>query len=85
MFDGQPGFEVPGDIAITGYDNNHFASESATPVSTIAQPGEEMGRVAAQLLINQITEPETSMSRTVTLEPHLIARRSTLGEAWRRD
>jgi LacI family transcriptional regulator len=85
VFDGQPGFEVPGDIAITGYDNNHFASESATPVSTIAQPGEEMGRVAAQLLINQITEPETSMSRTVTLEPHLIARRSTLGEAWRRD
>ena len=85
VFDGQPGFAVPADLAVTGYDNNHFVSESATPVSTIAQPGEEMGRVAAQLLINRITEPETSTARIVTLEPHLIARRSTLGEAWRRD
>lgn len=85
VFDGQPGFEVPADLAITGYDDNHFASESAIPVSTIAQPGEEMGRVAAQLLINRITEPETAIPRTLTLEPHLIARRSTLGEAWRRD
>ncbi|WP_022891654.1 LacI family DNA-binding transcriptional regulator [Agromyces subbeticus] len=85
VFDDETGFDVPADIAITGYDNNHFASESATPVSTIAQPGEEMGRAAAQLLINQITAPESAQPRTVTLEPHLIARRSTLGEAWRRD
>jgi len=85
VFDEQPGFHVPTDIAVTGYDNNHFVSESATPVSTIAQPGEEMGRVAAQMLINQIVEPGTAIPRTVALVPHLIARRSTLGEAWRRD
>ncbi|MEU2203811.1 substrate-binding domain-containing protein [Microbacterium oleivorans] len=35
---------VPEDIAVTGYDNNHFASESAVPISTVAQPGEEMGQ-----------------------------------------
>ncbi|MFF2372138.1 LacI family DNA-binding transcriptional regulator [Agromyces sp. NPDC058110] len=85
VFDQQPGFDVPADLAITGYDNNHFVSESATPVSTIAQPGEEMGRVAAQMLINQIVEPSTALPRTVALVPNLIARRSTLGEAWRRD
>lgn len=79
-----PGFSVPHDIAITGYDNNHFASESAIPISTVSQPGEEMGSVAAELLLDQIANP-AAPTRTVTLEPRLIPRTSTLGDAWRRD
>ena len=79
-----PGFRVPQDIAVTGYDNNHFASESAIPISTVAQPGDEMGAVAADLLLEKIEKP-TTKSRTVTLEPRFIARASSLGGAWRRD
>ncbi|KQP01821.1 LacI family DNA-binding transcriptional regulator [Leifsonia sp. Leaf264] len=79
------GFSVPADIAVTGYDNNHFASESAIPISTISQPGEEMGRVAAELLMDEIMTADGVEKRTVVLEPHLIPRRSTLGEIWRRD
>jgi LacI family transcriptional regulator len=85
VFDEHPHFKVPEDVAITGYDNNHFASESTTPISTISQPGAEMGSAAAQLLISQITAREKTASQVVTLEPHLIPRRSTLGKAWRRD
>ena len=79
-----PGFSVPGDIAITGYDNNHFASESAIPISTVSQPGEEMGAVAADLLLERIAHPG-ARARSVTLEPRLLPRTSTLGEMWRRD
>lgn len=79
-----PGFSVPLDVAVTGYDNNHFASESAVPISTIAQPGEEMGGAAADLLLELIEKPLTP-HRTVTLEPRIIPRTSTLGSAWRRD
>lgn len=79
-----PGFSVPDDIAVTGYDNNHFASESAIPISTVAQPGEEMGSMAADLLLEHIARPETA-NRTITLEPRLIPRTSTLGDIWRRD
>ena len=82
VLDHEPGFEIPADIAVIGYDNNHFASESAKPVSTVAQPGAEMGRVAAQLLINEVTEPDTFAPRAVTLRPHLAARQSTLGDRW---
>lgn len=78
------GFGVPHDIAVTGYDNNHFASESSIPVTTVAQPGEEMGRVAAELLLQHIADPSVT-NRTVVLEPHLIPRRSTLGDVWRQD
>lgn len=79
-----PGFAVPGDIAVTGYDNNHFASESAILISTVAQPGEEMGAMAADLLLEHIEKP-TMPNRTVTLDPRVIPRASTLGAAWRRD
>lgn len=78
------GFSVPDDIAITGYDNNHFASESAIPITTVAQPGDEMGSAAADLLLELIEKPDTP-HRTVTLEPRLLPRSSTLGSAWRRD
>ena len=79
-----PGFRVPHDIAVTGYDNNHFASESSIPISTVSQPGDEMGRAAAQLLLTHIQDPSTA-NQNIVLEPHLIARRSTLGNVWRRD
>ncbi|WP_194397304.1 LacI family DNA-binding transcriptional regulator [Microbacterium atlanticum] len=77
-----PGFRVPVDVAVTGYDDNHFAAESAIPVTTVAQPGEEMGRAAAELLLQHIDDPSTP-NRTITLEPHLVPRRSTLGDVWR--
>lgn len=78
------GFSVPSDIAVTGYDNNHFASESAIPITTVSQPGEEMGSVAAELLLERIADP-SAVNRTITLEPKLIPRTSTLGDAWQRD
>jgi LacI family transcriptional regulator len=81
---GVPGFAVPEDIAITGYDNNHFASESIIAMTTVSQPGEEMGRVAADLLLERIAQPDTP-NRTITLEPRLIPRSSTLGKLWQRD
>ena len=77
------GWRIPADVAVVGYDNNHFASESTTPVSTISQPGEEMGRAAAELLLEEITEGPSVKRRTVTLQPHLIARRSTVGDTER--
>jgi LacI family transcriptional regulator len=82
---GNPGFQVPADIAVVGYDDNHFASESTIPVSTISQHGEEMGRVAAQLLMNEIRGDASTRKETVIIKPGLIARQSSLGSAWHRD
>jgi LacI family transcriptional regulator len=75
------GIRVPEDVAVTGYDNNHFASETALPVSTVAQPGHAMGRRAAELLLDELNGDRDR--RTEMLAPTLIPRRSTLGEAWR--
>lgn len=85
VFEETPGFSVPRDVAVVGYDNNHFASESSIPVSTVSQPGEEMGGVAAGLLLDEIWGRAKDEKQTVVLPPTVIPRKSTLGDAWRRD
>jgi LacI family transcriptional regulator len=46
------GVKVPEELAVIGYDDNHFAAERAIPVSTIGQPGRRMGEVATELLLD---------------------------------
>ena len=84
VLDDLPGFSVPGDIAVTGYDTNPFASERAIPITTVSQPGEERGSTAADLLLEKIENPRVA-NRSVVLSPQLVPRRSTLGDIWRRD
>lgn len=72
------GIRVPDDLLVVGYDDNHFASESTIPVSTVSQPGVRMGELAVGLLLAEIHQPSGHLHRTVTLDPHLIPRRSSL-------
>ncbi len=76
---GKFGLRVPQDVAVIGYDNNQFANDGEIPLSTVSQPGNEMGRVAAGLLLDEINHPGTHTHRNVLLEPSVIARQSTLG------
>ena len=72
------GIRVPDDLIVIGYDDNHFASESSIPVSTVRQPGYRMGELAIELLLEEIGQPSDHMHRTVMLDPHLIPRQSSL-------
>jgi LacI family transcriptional regulator len=73
------GVRVPDDVAVTGYDDNHFALDGPIPITTVRQPGHAMGEVATGLLMAEIDGLSGHTHRTVVLEPALIPRRSTLG------
>ena len=72
------GIRVPDDVIVVGYDDNHFASESSIPVSSVSLPGYRMGELAIELLLEEIRQGSGHVHRTVMLDPHLIPRRSTL-------
>jgi LacI family transcriptional regulator len=72
------GILVPDELMVVGYDDNHFASESSIPVSTVSLPGYRMGELAIELLLEEIRQGSGHVHRTVMLDPHLIPRRSTL-------
>ena len=71
------GIAVPDEIAVIGYDDNHFAADSVIPVSTIGQAGVRMGEIAAELLLEEINDPINHRHRTVVIEPRLLPRRSS--------
>lgn len=78
MYLKENGIRVPEDIAIVGYSNEPF-SEVVTPsISTIQQPGVEIGQKAAELIINQILQKEkVTKFETIKLPTKLIIRESS--------
>jgi LacI family transcriptional regulator len=73
------GIGVPDDVAIVGYDDIGFAAAATVPLSSVRQPREELGRTAAQLLLEEVANPDEHRHRRVVFKPELVVRRSTAG------
>src|SRR3954452_8329903 len=76
------GWQVPGDLAIVGYDDIEFASAAAVPLTSVRQPREELGRTAAELLLSETADTD-HLHQQVVFQPELVARASSLGGAAR--
>ncbi|WP_210503356.1 LacI family DNA-binding transcriptional regulator [Nocardioides xinjiangensis] len=72
------GQRVPQDLAIVGYDDIAFAAGAAVPLTSVRQPRQALGRTAADLLIDEVNNPDHEHQQ-VEFTPELIARVSTLG------
>lgn len=72
----ESGMRVPEDVALVGFDDLPVAALLTTPLTTIAQPIEEQGRIAANLLIDE-TEVPASERRHLVMQPKLVVRRSS--------
>lgn len=68
---------VPHDIAIVGYDDIEFAAAAAVPLSSVRQPREQLGRIAAELLLEEIEEGDRHEHRHVVFQPELVVRESS--------
>ena len=71
------GISIPGDMALVGYDDVEFASVLATPLTSIRQPKYELGRAAAELLLDEANNPTTHQHKHITYQPELIVRESS--------
>ena len=76
------GLRVPEDIAITGVDDTELAQVSRPSLTSVDLGAAERGRVAAELLLARIAEPERPV-HTVTVAPALRVRDSTVLRAAR--
>ena len=71
------GVRVPEELAIVGYDDIDFAAAAAVPLTSVRQPRQELGRTAAELVLDEATNAEHT-HRQVVFTPELVARASTL-------
>ena len=69
------GLRVPEDVSVLGFDDIQAARYIVPSLTTIRQPLERMGALAASLLLKKLT-PEQQPD-TVKVDPELIVREST--------
>ncbi|MFY8037435.1 MAG: LacI family DNA-binding transcriptional regulator [Cyclobacteriaceae bacterium] len=78
----EKGLKIPQDIAIVGFSNWFFGELMDPSLTTIDQPGFEMGQEAARLLIKQIDMKEKDQYEPVeeikVLKTRLVIRNSSL-------
>jgi LacI family transcriptional regulator len=68
---------VPQDLAIVGYDDIDFAAAAAVPLSSVRQPRGELGRAAAELLIEESSGDPRHRHRQLVFQPELAVRASS--------
>lgn len=80
------GLRVPGDVAVVGYDNRHFARIVRPALTTVSMPMYEMGQIAAGLLAQQIGEGAGKADRAaeVKVKGRLFVRETCGGGAAQR-
>ncbi len=72
------GKNVPVDFGVVGFSNWQFTAFTSPSISTVEQPGFEMGQHAAELLIKQIeSEDEEVKPESIVLPTSFIFREST--------
>jgi LacI family transcriptional regulator len=67
------GLNIPDDISVIGFDDIPQASITHPKLTTVRQPLDRMGHVAARMLLDRIENPHLEPSR-VTLATQLVIR-----------
>lgn len=68
------GRSIPGDVAMTTIDNDHFASAANPPLTTIEQPTAELGARLSEMLVRLIAGDEIPK---LTILPTLLIERES--------
>ena len=71
----ETGRKVPEDISVTGYDNSASEQIDGQRLTTVVHPQEELGRLAAEMLLKIIKGEETTLR--VVIDPKLIEGNTT--------
>ncbi|MEP0712885.1 LacI family DNA-binding transcriptional regulator [Algoriphagus sp.] len=71
------GIKVPADMALAGFTNNPTAAVVEPPLTTVAQPGYEMGKLAVSHLLDQLEGLASDDPISIVLETTLVPRQST--------
>ena len=71
----ETGRRVPDDVAVVGFDDMPFAERAEPPLTTMRQPVQRTGVVAAETLMDLISNPE-AQPRRILMPTELIIRNS---------
>jgi DNA-binding LacI/PurR family transcriptional regulator len=68
--------KVPGDISVVGFDDIESAAYCSPPLTTVRQPLQRMGQIAAETLLDRIENRDGEVPE-IAIEPEFVVRGST--------
>lgn len=72
------GYRVPEDISVVGFDDVYSAAFHNPALTTVRQPLQKMGKLAAETVLRRIVSgPDAPYPKVITVEPELVIRQST--------
>ncbi|HCD89060.1 MAG TPA: LacI family transcriptional regulator, partial [Algoriphagus sp.] len=75
------GLKVPEEIALAGFTNNPTSAVVEPPLTTVSQPGYEMGKLAVSHLLDQLDGLASDDPISIVLETTLVPRKSSNRQA----
>lgn len=75
------GLQMPEDFSIVGFDDINLVRWLNIPLTTVAQPKEEIARHVVGLLLRQMESGKSNHTQHELLKPKLVVRRSTAAPA----
>jgi len=72
------GLRIPQDIAVVGMDNIDIDFRMKPKLSSVSIAQSEIGRAAAELLIDRLNGKEKGLSKRIIFEPRLVVRESSV-------
>ncbi len=62
------GITVPDDVSIVGFDNNVLSDAYKVPFTSLTHPKEKLGKMAAEYLIEMISNPEIRIQEKLEVD-----------------
>jgi DNA-binding LacI/PurR family transcriptional regulator len=72
----EAGLRVPEDVSVVGFDDIQIAVHNLPSLTTVRQPLQRMGELAARTLLSRL-EGRNGFEPEITVEPDFVVRRST--------
>jgi LacI family transcriptional regulator len=72
----EAGLRVPDDVSVVGFDDIQSSAFIHPPLTTVRQPLQKMGEIAARTLLDRI-EGRTKYGPEIAIEPEFVVRKST--------
>ena len=70
--------KVPENVGLVGFDNTFISKETSPTITSVAQPIEEIGRQAIEILVDKICKENNVDQKHVVLEPRIVVRESSV-------
>ena len=71
------GLSIPDDLSVVGFDNSSLAELPGISLTSVEHPGQYMGELATQVLVERVLNPGVACQTTSLIKPRLVERGST--------